>query len=69
MNILVSPKVGGTVTLNFESVTVNQVLAAVIKLANLTEKTDGSIHYIYTKGELQDEAEARQERTDSDQDL
>jgi len=58
MNILVSPKVGGTVTVNFENVTVNQVLSAVIKLANLVEKTEGSIHYIYTKGELQDEAEA-----------
>jgi general secretion pathway protein D len=58
INILVSPKVGGTVTVNFEGVTVNQVLSAVIKLANLVQKTEGSIHYIYTKGELQDEAEA-----------
>ena len=29
-----------------------------IKLANLVEKKEGSIHYIYTKGEIQDEAEA-----------
>ena len=57
MNILVSPRVSGTVTVNFESVTVDQVLTAVIKLANLVEKTEGSIHYIYTKQELQDEAE------------
>jgi len=57
MNILVSPRVSGTVTVNFENVTVNKVLAAVLKLANLVEKTEGSIHYIYTKGELQDEAE------------
>jgi general secretion pathway protein D len=58
INILVSPRVGGTVTVNFENVTVDKVLTAVIKLANLVEKTEGSIHYIYTKGELQDEAEA-----------
>jgi general secretion pathway protein D len=57
MNIMVSPKVGGTVTLNFESVTVEEVLAAVIKLANLVEKTEGSIHYIYTRPELQEEEE------------
>jgi len=57
MNILVSPRVSGTVTVNFENVTVDKVLAAVLKLANLVEKTEGSIHYIYTKGELQDEAE------------
>ena len=29
-----------------------------IRLANLVEKTEGSIHYIYTKGEIEDEAEA-----------
>jgi len=57
MNILVSPKVGGTVTVNFENVTVEQVLKAVIRLANLVEKTEGTFHYIYTKGEIQDEAE------------
>src|SRR5579883_2017684 len=57
MNILVSPKVGGTVTVNFENVTVEQVLKAVILLANLVEKTEGTFHYIYTKGEIQDEAE------------
>ncbi|MFI5454611.1 MAG: LysM peptidoglycan-binding domain-containing protein [Isosphaerales bacterium] len=58
MNILVSPRVSGTVTVNFENVTVDKVLAAVLKLANLVEKTEGSIHYIYTKGELQDEEQA-----------
>jgi type IV pilus secretin PilQ/predicted competence protein len=57
MNILVSPKVTGVVTANFEGVTVDQVLRALIKLADLTEKQEGSIHYIYTKAELQDEAE------------
>jgi general secretion pathway protein D len=58
MNILVSPGVTGTVTVNFENVTVDQVLHAVLKLANLVQKTDGSIHYIYTKGELENEAES-----------
>ncbi len=57
LNILVSPKVSGTVTVNFEGVTVERVLEAVIKLANLVQKTEGSIHFIYTKQELQDEAE------------
>ena len=38
MNILVSPKVTGTVTVNFEGVTVEKVLAAVVRLANLVEK-------------------------------
>ena len=58
MNILVSPGVTGTVTVNFENVTVDQVLQAVIRLANLVKKTEGSIHYIYTKGEVESETEA-----------
>jgi general secretion pathway protein D len=58
INILVSPGVTGTVTVNFENVTVDKVLHAVLKLANLVEKTDGSIHYVYTKGELENDAEA-----------
>ena len=57
LNILVSPKVGGTITANFEGTTVDAVLKAVIKLANLTEKTEGPIHYLYTKGELDEDAE------------
>jgi type IV pilus secretin PilQ/predicted competence protein len=56
-NILVSPKVTGTITANFEGVTVDQVLKAVIKLANLVEKIEGTLHYIYTQGELDTEAE------------
>jgi type IV pilus secretin PilQ/predicted competence protein len=58
MNILVSPGVTGTVTVNFENVPVDKVFAAVLKLANLVEKTEGTIHYVYTRGELQNEAEA-----------
>ena len=57
LNILVSPKVAGTITANFEGTTVDAVLKAVIKLANLTEKTEGPIHYLYTKGELDEDAE------------
>ncbi len=57
MNILVSPKVQGTITANFEGVTVEKVLEAIIKLANLVDKQEGSIHYIYTKEELLDEAD------------
>jgi type IV pilus secretin PilQ/predicted competence protein len=57
MNILVSPKVTGTITANFEGVTVEAVLQAIIKLANLKDKVEGKIHYIYTKDEVQDDEE------------
>ncbi len=57
MNILVSPKVTGTITANFEGVTVEQVLNAIIKLANLVDRHEGTIHYIYSKDELQDDEE------------
>ncbi len=57
MNILVSPRVTGTITANFEGVTVEQVLNAIIKLANLVDRHEGSIHYIYSKDELQDDEE------------
>ena len=57
MNILVSPKVSGTITANFENTSVEQVLKSVIKLANLVEKTEGTIHYLYTKGEIDEDAE------------
>jgi general secretion pathway protein D len=57
MNILVSPKVTGTITANFEGVTVEKVLNAIIKLADLVDKQEGAIHYILTKDEVQDEEE------------
>ena len=47
----------GTITANFENTSVEQVLKSVIKLANLVEKTEGKIHYLYTKGEIDDDAE------------
>ncbi len=63
LNILVSPRVSGLITANFESATLDDVIKSVIKLANLVEKSEGSIHYIYTKGELDDDAEiAKRER-------
>jgi general secretion pathway protein D len=57
LNILVSPRVSGVITANFESATLDTVLKSVIKLANLVEKSEGSIHYLYTKGEMDDDAE------------
>ena len=57
LNILVSPKVQGTITANFENTKVDQVLKSVIKLANLVEKTEANIHYLYSKGEIDEDAE------------
>ncbi len=57
LNILVSPKVSGTITANFENTSVEKVLKAVIKLANLIEKTEGTIHFLYTRGEIDEDAE------------
>ena len=57
LNILVSPKVSGTITANFEKVTIQELLRSVLKLANLVEKTEGGIHFIYSREEIRDEAE------------
>ncbi len=57
VNILISPKVTGTITANFEDASLDEVLAAVIKLTNLVEKKEGNIRYLYTKGEVDDNAE------------
>jgi general secretion pathway protein D len=57
LNILVSPKVSGNITANFENTSVDQVLKSVIKLAGLVEKREGPIHYLYTKGEIDEDAE------------
>ena len=63
MNILVSPKVAGSITANFEKVTLQELLKSVLKLADLVEKTDGGIHYIYSREEIRDVAEtAKKER-------
>ena len=63
MNILVSPKVSGTITANFEKVTIQELLGSILKLADLVEKVEGGIHFIYSKEELKDVAEtAKKER-------
>jgi type IV pilus secretin PilQ/predicted competence protein len=59
MNILISPRVSGTITANFEGVTLQELFRSILKLANLVEKTEGSIHYVYTREELKDEAEVK----------
>jgi general secretion pathway protein D len=59
LSILVSPKVSGNITANFERVTQEQLLASVLKLANLVEKKDGPVRYIYTKEELDAERESK----------
>ena len=63
MNILVSPKVSGTITANFEKVTIQELLGSILKLADLVEKVEGGIHFIYSKEEIKDVAEtAKKER-------
>ena len=57
MNILVSPKVSGTITANFEKVTIQELLGSVLKLADLVEKVEGGMHFIYSKEELKNVAE------------
>ena len=59
MNILVSPNVQGTITANFEKVTLDQLLQSVLTLANLVEKREGTIHYIYTQEEVQAQTESK----------
>lgn len=57
MNILVSPKVRGTITANFEKVTIQELLRSILKFGDLVEKVEGGIHFIYSKVELKDRAE------------
>ena len=59
LNILVSPKVSGNITANFEKIPSDELLKSVLKLANLVEKVDGNVHYIYTREEVKDEAETK----------
>ncbi len=59
MNILISPNVQGNITANFERVTQDQLLKSVLKLANLEERVEGPIRYIYTKEELDAEHESK----------
>jgi general secretion pathway protein D len=59
LNILVSPKVKGTITANFEKIAPDELLKSVLKLANLIEKVEGNVHFIYAKEELRDQAETK----------
>ncbi|WP_145952376.1 LysM peptidoglycan-binding domain-containing protein [Paludisphaera borealis] len=64
LNLAISPKVQGTITANFEKVSIQELLRAVLKLANLVEKVDGEIHFIYSREEVGKEAlSAKKERT------
>ncbi len=57
LNILISPKVSGTITANFEKIALEDLLKSVLKLADLVEKTEGDIRFIYSREELKDDAE------------
>ena len=53
LNLLVSPGVSGTVSVNLDHVTVDQALQAVIKLGGLQVKREGSLAYVYSAQELE----------------
>jgi type II secretory pathway component GspD/PulD (secretin)/nucleoid-associated protein YgaU len=57
LNILVSPRVSGNITANFERISVEDLLRSVLKLANLVEKVEGDVHFIYSREDLRNEAE------------
>lgn len=59
LNILVSPKVSGNITANFEKISPDELLRSVLKLANLVEKVEGNVHFIYAKDELKDQTETK----------
>ena len=59
LNILVSPKVSGNITANFEKILPDELLKSVLKLANLVEKVEGNVHFIYSKEELRDQTETK----------
>ncbi|QEH35850.1 Type II secretion system protein D precursor [Aquisphaera giovannonii] len=59
LNILVSPKVSGTITANFEKVALEDLLRSVLKLAGLVERDEGGMRFIYSREEVKDEAEGR----------
>lgn len=64
LNLAISPKVQGTITANFEKVSIQELLRSVLKLADLVEKVDGEIHFIYSREEVGKEAlSAKKERT------
>ena len=64
LSLAISPKVHGTIIADFEKVSIQELLRAVLKLANLVEKVDGGIHFIYSREEV---GEAVREETVADQ--
>ncbi len=52
VNIVVSPNVQGTVTVNLEDVTFEQALDVLLKLGSLASRREGDIVYVYTAEEL-----------------
>lgn len=60
-NVLVSPGVSGSVTINLRDVTFEQALTAILRLCNLQARREADIIYIYTPQEL---AELNQQQLD-----
>jgi len=52
LSLAISPRVQGTIIADFEKVTIQELLDAVLKMANLVEKVDGGIHFIYSREEV-----------------
>lgn len=63
LSLAISPKVHGTIIADLEKVSIQELLRAVLKLANLVEKVDGGIHFIYPREEF---GEALHEETAAD---
>ncbi len=61
LNIMVAPGVSGRVTANLEGATVDQALAAVLKLTNLTARREGELIFIYSPQEFKQLAYRNQE--------
>jgi type II secretory pathway component GspD/PulD (secretin)/nucleoid-associated protein YgaU len=59
LNILASPKVSGKITANFEKISADELVKSVLRLANLVEKVEGNVHFIYAKEEIRDETETK----------
>ena len=52
LSLAISPRVHGTIIADFEKVSIQELLSAVLRLANLVEKVDGGIHFIYSREEV-----------------
>ncbi len=52
LNIMIAPGVTGTVTANLEGVTIEEALAAILRLTNLTARREGGLIFVYSPQEL-----------------